>query len=510
MQIPKLSALFETSLSSALSAAGTSFSLVSATDRDGNALSGLYGFVIDEGSADEEFVVATVSGTTGTIVYRGCDAESPATEVSANKKAHRRGASVKITDYPLLGFIRNALVGETGYELHAFLKMVSTAGLPTDDKHLTTKEYVDDAVSAGTGIPNKIIVAGNAGETVAAGQLVYFDDTDNEWKLCDADSAATVENTFLGIAQGAGVNGGAIANGVLLFGVDANQSGLTIGAPYYASNTAGALSTSPGTKEVTIGFGKSATELYFCPRFNQQLTEDEQDALSGGGDFGTPSASNKFITQSYNSSATGKPVVRVYTSNNTWSKPSGLKYVIVEVVGGGGGGGGTTNTSEGCGGGGGGGYSRKLIAVASLGSTETVTVGAAGTAGAGTGGNGGNGGTSSFGSHLQATGGSGGTGAANASAGGAGGVGSLGDVNIEGDDGNGGIGDTNFAIGGRGGSSHLGGGGRQVTTQSGTDGIAGNVYGGGGSGAANDSGASSDQPGGAGAAGVVIVTEYYS
>src|ERR1044072_5215656 len=261
MLIPKLSALFETSLSAALSAAGTTFTVVTGTDRDGNALSGLYGFVIDEGSADEEFVVGTISSTTVTITYRGCDAESPATEVSANKKAHRRGASVKITDYPLLGFIRNALAGETGYELEAFLKMDSDAGLPTDDKHLTTKEYVDDAVQSGTGIPNKIIVGGNAGETVAAGQLVHFDDTDNEWKLCDADTAASVENSFLGIAQGAGVNGGAITNGVLIFGVDANQSGLTIGAVYYASNTAGAISASVGTKEVTIGWGKSATEL---------------------------------------------------------------------------------------------------------------------------------------------------------------------------------------------------------------------------------------------------------
>lgn len=124
-----------------------------------------------------------------------------------------------------------------------------------------------------------VIVSGTAGETLVAGNLVYFDDTDNEWKKCDADTAATVENTLLGIAQGAGVNGGQIATGVLVAGKDLTNSGLTAGTKYYASNTAGGISTSPGTKEVTIGFGTVDGYLYFSPRFDQVLTENQQDLL---------------------------------------------------------------------------------------------------------------------------------------------------------------------------------------------------------------------------------------
>lgn len=155
------------------------------------------------------------------------------------------------------------------------------------------------------------------------------------------------------------------------------------------------------------------------------------------------------------------PVSRTYTSSDTWTKPTGLKYVVVELVGGGGNGG-TSGTSGGAGGtatggdvnitgagggngnggtgnggtggdswfsrrsmaststtagqgssaavgyggggsgtsganpaagGGAGGYSKKTIAAASLGATETVTVGAAA-------------GASSFGSHCSANGGS--------------------------------------------------------------------------------------------------------
>lgn len=163
---------------------------------------------------------------------------------------------------------------------------------PTASAHIASKAYVD-AAALGSATVDQVIVAGNAGETVAAGNLVYFDDTDNEWKLCDADTASTVDNVMLGIAQGAGTNGNPISGGVLLYGLNKNQSGLTIGAPYYASNTAGGISATPGTTEVFVGFARTTTELYFDPRAAQQITENEQDALEGssGTDVG---ATNTF------------------------------------------------------------------------------------------------------------------------------------------------------------------------------------------------------------------------
>lgn len=187
------------------------------------------------------------------------------------------------------------------------------------------------------------------------------------------------------------------------------------------------------------------------------------------------------------------PITRVYTSNDTWSKPTGLKYVEVEVQAGGGGGGASAVTG-GSGGGGGGGYSWKRIAVADLGSTETVTVGAGGTAGSAS--NGGAGGASVFGAHATTTGGSGGVQAVGG-AGGAGGAGSSGTLNRTGQTGATGI----ATRGGEGGSSPLGFGGASPGTSGGLNGIS---YGGGGSGSGNTS-----NNGGVGAAGVVIVTEYY-
>lgn len=206
------------------------------------------------------------------------------------------------------------------------------------------------------------------------------------------------------------------------------------------------------------------------------------------------------VDQTLSSAPTG--VLRV-VKTQTWTKPAGLKYVLVEVVGGGGGGSGKTPSGAG---GGGGGYSRKLIAEATLGATETLMAAPGGVGGQeSSSGNffGGTGGTSYFGSHLTGAGGGGGvdTGA------GAGGVGSSGDINIPGQAGGGENNDAGTdSYGGHGGSSRLGLG-AWATTDTESQGVQGGNYGGGGSGESTAAG--STGAGGDGGFGVVLVTEHY-
>jgi hypothetical protein len=147
MNIPKITKRFETSLASSLSAAGTTFTTVSATDDDGNALSGLYALSIDVGNADVEDVIATVSGATWTIVYRGIDADAPNTEVTANKKAHRRGAPVVITDYPIMGVLRNILNGDD--TLPNKLSYASNPTWTTQSNELVTVKKLEDTAIQG-------------------------------------------------------------------------------------------------------------------------------------------------------------------------------------------------------------------------------------------------------------------------------------------------------------------------------------------------------------------------
>lgn len=290
----------KTTLKSPLAAAGATVELKDFVDTEGNALAmasfGEFGtVVVKQGQVWELIKFSGLSQNADdscslTVASSGRSLlpVSPYTGASTGED-FSAGAEVIVTNDPyIMSKFANLENAQTFNEIQTFAMLPrTTAGDPVDDNDLARKAYVL-AVALGTLTTIDLIVPGNAGENVVAGNGVYFDLTDNEWKKWDADTAATVQNVLLGIAQGAGSDGVAITNGVLLQGVDTNQSGLSQGDVQYASNTAGGISTSPGTTEVTVGIAKSATELYFSPRFDQVITEFQQDlleAISGGTDF---------------------------------------------------------------------------------------------------------------------------------------------------------------------------------------------------------------------------------
>jgi len=195
---------------------------------------------------------------------------------------------------------------------------------------------------------------------------------------------------------------------------------------------------------------------------------------------------------------------QVFTSSGTYTKPTGVRTILVEVCGGGGGGGASGSASNRGGfGGGGGGYSRILIDADSI-TSESITIGAGGVGGVAPSGTGLAGGTSSFGSLVSATGGTGGPPGNIASTPGEGGTGLSGDINVSG--GGGTSGGQNSDVGGGGGNSYFGGGAAGNSGNSaGRDALTG-AFGGGGGGASTENTSASN--GGSGESGVVIVTEY--
>jgi hypothetical protein len=212
--------------------------------------------------------------------------------------------------------------------------------------------------------------------------------------------------------------------------------------------------------------------------------------------------------------------VQAFTGSGTYTPSTGMLYCIIECLGGGGGGAGATTTSGvgvgyGTGGGGAGAYSMKVSTAATVGASQSVTIGAAGT---GTSGNsaGGNGGATSVGSICTANGGSGGAASSGSNApglGGSGGTAGTGDLAVPGENGcigSGANGVANIYItSGKGADSHYGQGGKSAYVGGGANsgGNAAGGYGAGGSGGAslNVSGSVS---GGAGTAGYVIITEF--
>ena len=289
------------------------------------------------------------------------------------------------------------------------------------------------------------------------------------------------------------------------------------GTTVLVMNPAGTLATGTITMPaapadgMTISFSstQAITALTVSANTGQSIVGNPTTLNAGGGaSFVYRLANTTWYAQSNTAaSSTGVPVLLVYTSSSTYTKPGTVKAIKVTVVGGGGAGGslGGTNVAMGGGGGGGGGASTFIYPAPSLpASAIPYTVGAAAA-------------SSSFGvapiTVITATAGSAGTAGspvAAAVSGGAGGLGSGGTLNIGGGGGN--YGSTTSAPsggGGGGGSSVFGGGGSGVGA--GATGIAGNagqVYGSGGGGAAKGSGTST-AAGGAGAQGVVIVEEFY-
>lgn len=252
--------------------------------------------------------------------------------------------------------------------------------------------------------------------------------------------------------------------------------------------------------------------------FQATTTAAAQQALGGG-------TAGRQIFESITAASAASIIsvsvtARVFSSAGTtiYSKPSGLKYAAVEVLGAGGAGGGAVSTtgaqsSTGAGGGGAG-YAYRILTAASIAASETLTIGAAGTGSAGA--TGGNGGNSSFGILAIASGGLGGaasavsTGGPSVATGGAAGGATGGDVNITGQTGSDGqaVFNAGVTISGQGGGSIKGlPGSPAYSVTTGNVGRSATGYGAGGAGALNQS-SQAARAGGNGSGGVIIVYEY--
>lgn len=370
--LPEAVAIFETSLASPITANATTMTLTANSIRGGGSLSGFNCFTIDEGSAQAEFVCGTVATTTVSGLTRGVSPADGITEDTDLQFSHRRGANVKITDFPIIQRLKLQNNGEGTYE-----NLISYAAgvTPSSGSNLTDKEYVDGLAFSGAGVIQATTI----------------------------DDGVVEIATALETASGT-ITGGSSANLVVPSSV--------------------ATSTAPSSGHVipVTGIADGNLAEGFLP-----TTLAQNYTLTGSSTFTG--------TTTFAGTITGhaSTTITQYTASTTWSKPAGLEYIIVEVIGGGGGGG-AEGANNGAGGGGGaGGYSKEVLTAADLAATSTVTItiGGGGAGGAANGDNDGiTGGTTSFSSFLQATGGIGGTAAPGGGGGGTGGTGSGGDVNI--------------------------------------------------------------------------------
>lgn len=146
--IPQTPAVFETYLANAEGTSDTSMTLATNALRDGNFLIGYTCFTVDSNTSTLEYECGTVSGTTVSNLTRGIDAQTGTTTVSALIFAHRRGADVKVTDYPTLTIVQRIMQGID--TLPVIINYVSSPDYTNaSSSAVASKGYVDGVALSG-------------------------------------------------------------------------------------------------------------------------------------------------------------------------------------------------------------------------------------------------------------------------------------------------------------------------------------------------------------------------
>lgn len=508
-QTPDAAALFETTLASKITTTDTTFTLTSATTKDGTTLaSSTYGMIIDEGSASEEFVLADCTGTSCANASRGISAVTGTSTVTALKKEHRRGSTVKMTTAPSLIFVINVLKGRQNVE-----NILSYNGAKTftvGSNQVPSVLYVDNASSSVQGYidardAQNVKITGNqtvAGNKTFTGTDIFTATTtfQNGGLMnysCDvgSDNLALCPKAYIDSVSGTASNANETTKGQVELATKAELAlGTSVGgtlARLAIPNSSATSTSQVATTSVVI----TATTGKIDPTF-----------LNGTAEQYAFNATTTMATTTINSVNPFLFNMRVFTattSQQTFSVPSGVTRISVKLCAAGGAGGGQPGGGGNSSGGGAGAYVEGVFDVTGS-STIKFNIGGAAN---GTNTTGTTGGSTQFSSYALATGGIGGSPDSAGSPGGLGGTATATTtagtaIAVGGAIGQYGVNATNGSISGGGASSQFGGGGKSVLGSSAGLNATGYCSGGGGAGTAGGS-----TLGGKGADGVVII--YY-
>ena len=175
ISIPESPYLFITTLQSNIGTSDTSMTLNSGTYKNGTSLSGYNCFTLDAGTASAEYVCGTSSGTSITSMLRGIDPQNPAATSTSLTFAHRRGADVRITDFPILQIVKRLVNGQDSFpNILTYDSSISTTTLQGNVSNLADVAYVNSVAVLGAPVATTT-VQGNVqfatGNQLSAGTI---------------------------------------------------------------------------------------------------------------------------------------------------------------------------------------------------------------------------------------------------------------------------------------------------------------------------------------------------
>lgn len=150
---------FETYLSNQEGTADTSMVINKGTLNDGQLLSGYQCFVVDSSSPSQEYECGTVSNASasGAIVSnlaRGLDYLAGTSTETSQIFLHRRGADVKVSDYPVINYFTRIFNGSDSIAVPIQYNSIATTTIAANRNTLASVGLVQDIAFNGAGVIN--------------------------------------------------------------------------------------------------------------------------------------------------------------------------------------------------------------------------------------------------------------------------------------------------------------------------------------------------------------------
>lgn len=241
-ELPKVTADFESSLVSRISASDTEMTLVDSADRNGTTLSGWYGFSIESDSSKKEYVIANCTGSSCSQMLRGVSFNDGVATSSARAFIHGRGTDVSITNHPNLTIITNILNGTDGIPDKIYYDDTVTISAGDNQKILTDLQYVNNLIANGVATTTQSIFGGGTEATQSQIASGFYDINDPRLITTRyASSTPTVATTTIPVT---GTNG------------KLSQSFLDLTQPFtFTATTTSATSTAVHGDFTTLSVG---------------------------------------------------------------------------------------------------------------------------------------------------------------------------------------------------------------------------------------------------------------